>query len=55
MNFGINAILERYDPKSYDLRGRVRVMWYFFIIIIPVLIIFLTAMNILVPRAYSRR
>lgn len=50
MNFGINAILERYDPKSYDLRGRVRVMWYFFIIIIPVLLIFLAAMNILVPK-----
>jgi methyl-accepting chemotaxis protein len=50
MNFGINAILERYDPKSYDLRGRVRVIWYFFLIILPVLVAFITIMNILLQR-----
>lgn len=50
MNFGINAMLERYDPKSYDLRGRVRIIWYFFLIIIPILLVFVVIMNILIPR-----
>ncbi|TAL29615.1 MAG: hypothetical protein EPN93_21235 [Spirochaetes bacterium] len=50
MKFGASAILERYDPKSYDLRGRVRVIWYFFMIIIPILVVFVAVMNILVPQ-----
>lgn len=50
MDFGISTMLERYDPKSYDLRGRVRVIWYFILIIIPILLVFITIMNILIPR-----
>jgi methyl-accepting chemotaxis protein len=50
MGFGVNSMLERYDPKSYDLRGRVRVIWYFFIIILPILFVFIVIMNILIPR-----
>ncbi|MBP7585374.1 MAG: hypothetical protein KBA61_15135 [Spirochaetes bacterium] len=50
MNLGINAALERYDPKSYDLRGRVKVIWYFILILIPILLAFLVFMNIIIPR-----
>ncbi len=54
MALGINTILLRYNPKSYDLRGRVRVIWYFFLIILPILFVFMGIMNILIPGGFFK-
>ena len=50
MNFGVDRILKRYEGKSYELRGRVRAIWYFFLIILPILFVFIIIMNILTQR-----
>ncbi|HQJ72144.1 MAG TPA: methyl-accepting chemotaxis protein [Spirochaetota bacterium] len=50
MNIGIDSVLSRYDAISYDLRGRVQAIWYFFMIILPILLVFLIIMNVLLQR-----
>ena len=29
MNIGVDRILKRYEGKTYEIRGRVRAIWYF--------------------------
>ncbi|HPG50319.1 MAG TPA: methyl-accepting chemotaxis protein [Spirochaetota bacterium] len=50
MNFGVDRILKRYEGKSYELRGRVRAIWYFFIIVLPILVAFIIIMNLLIQQ-----
>lgn len=51
MNTGIAAVMKKYDTASYDLRERVRAIWYFYLIILPILVLFLVLMNIFVTRS----
>ena len=44
-------LLSRYPTVSHELKGRIRTFWYFIFIIIPVLVVFVTVMNIIIPRS----
>ncbi|MBN2078096.1 MAG: hypothetical protein JW838_03965 [Spirochaetes bacterium] len=47
----INAMLRRYDAASHELKGRVRIYLYFSFGIMPILVVFITFMNIIAPRS----
>ncbi len=47
----VDAILRRYGAVSHERRGRVRIYLYFSMGIIPILVVFITFMNIIAPRS----
>jgi len=50
MNLGADRILKRYEGASYELRGKVRTIFYFILIILPILVLFGIVMNVLLQR-----